>query len=121
MSCSRSRRWSWRAAVFLFVLSAPLAAQDAVTGMCLDMRRTPAECDCASDQLRRAAGDEAYSLYDQVGARYRASLEQGVAMSDAWDSAVKAAAEARGTSFVVTLNETNKLGRAHRKAMKACK
>ena len=100
-----------------FIVSAD---DDAVTGMCLASKKSADVCACAAQKLRQEVGAEDYALYEAVGADYLDAKGRGVGMSEAWDSAVKAAAAARGAAFVTTLNKTNKLGKSHRKAMKAC-
>jgi hypothetical protein len=99
---------------------AVFAQGDAVTGMCLAGKKSAKVCACASEKLRQEVGADDYALYEAVGADYLNAKGRGVGMSEAWDSAVKAAADARGAAFVATLNKTNKLGKSHRKAMKAC-
>ena len=41
-------------------------------------------------------------------------------MGDAWDAAVDAESGPRGLAFSEALAKTNAIGKAHRKAIKAC-
>jgi hypothetical protein len=94
------------------------ASADAVEDMC---RKSDEVCACAAKQLKSDVGDDDYELYAAVGAAYIANQASGMQAGDAWDAAVKAESGRHGLGFTDTLNRTNAIGKAHRKAMKACK
>ena len=77
-------------------------------------------CSCASSKLKAEVGDKDYGLYQAVGDAYIANKGKGMGPGDAWDAAVKAEANKRGSNFTRTLSKTNKLGNLHRKAIKTC-
>lgn len=93
---------------------------DAVDDMCLESKQTGDLCSCASARLKSDVGDADYALYEATGKAYSAKKAAGMGMGDAWDAAVKAQATQRGEGFVETLNRTNSIGKAHRRAMKDC-
>ena len=96
------------------------AVADSVEAMCLDANRTPEVCDCAAGRLAAEVGETDYALYEAVGAAYRDNLAAGTGRGDAWDAAVKAVADQNGAGATATLQRTNRIGKAHRQAMKAC-
>jgi hypothetical protein len=93
---------------------------DSVAAMCLDANKTPEVCDCAAERLAAEVGENGYGLYEAVGAAYRDNLAAGAGRGDAWDAAVKAVADRNGAGATATLQRTNRIGKAHRQAMKAC-
>ena len=97
-----------------------IAADDAVTGMCLDSGVSDVGCNCSSEKLALKVTPEQLELYNEVGVEYRKMQRQDMGRADAWDEAVKMAAEKRGVGTIAILKDTNVVGRAHRDAMKAC-
>ena len=93
------------------------AIADSVEDMC---RKSSEICACAAKQLKSEVGEGDYGLYEAVGTAYLANQTAGMSLGDAWDAAVKAVANQRGSGFVATLSKTNAIGKTHRKAMKAC-
>jgi hypothetical protein len=105
----------------MFILAlvplASIAATDSVVSMC---KKTDDICKCAAEKLKADIGSDNYALYDAVGAEYLNNKSSGMGMGDAWDAAVKSVSQERGAGFVATMNETNEIGKAHRKAIKSC-
>ena len=95
------------------------AGQDGAYDMCAERGKPSGVCECASERLKSEIGDD-YALYASIGSVYLANKQAGMAMGDAWDAAVKSVAGQRGSSFTTTLQQTNDIGKAHRKAMKNC-
>ena len=93
------------------------AIADSVEDMC---KKSSEICACAAGQLKSDVGDDDYGLYEAVGSAYIANQAAGMSMGDAWDAAVKAESNQRGSGFTETLGKTNAIGKAHRKAIKAC-
>ena len=93
------------------------AIADSVEDMC---KKSSDICACAARQLKTEVGDDDYRLYEAIGSAYIANQTAGMSMGDAWDAAVKAESNQRGSGFSETLSKTNAIGKAHRKAMKAC-
>jgi hypothetical protein len=93
------------------------ARADSVEDMCSDSDKI---CACAASQLKSEVGDDDYNLYQAIGAAYIANQAQGMGMGDAWDAAVKAEANKRGSGFTKILSRTNSIGNAHRKAIESC-
>jgi len=91
---------------------------DSVHYMCTDSDEI---CECAARKLNAEVGDKRYELYEAVGAVYLTNKDAGMAMADAWDAAVTSEGGKQGDSFINTLGKTNKIGRAHREALKMCK
>jgi hypothetical protein len=108
-------------ATCMFVLAivppASVAATDSVVSMC---KKTDDVCKCAAGKLKAEIGSDKYALYEAVGAEYLKNKSGGMGMGDAWDAAVKSVSQKRGAGFVTTMNETNEIGKAHRKAIKSC-
>ncbi|NNJ98601.1 MAG: hypothetical protein HKP12_15745 [Gammaproteobacteria bacterium] len=96
---------------------ASAAIADSVEDMC---KKSSEICSCAARQLKSDVGDADYGLYEAVGSAYIASQATGMSMGDAWDAAVKAESNQRGSGFGETLSKTNAIGKAHRKAIRAC-
>ncbi len=111
------RRISAATWIALLGLFANNAFADAVHDMCADPDRV---CRCAASQLRAEVGDQDYALYEAISSAYLSNKNTGMNMVEAWDAAVKAESERQTNSFVDTLNRSNKIGRAHRKAIAAC-
>ncbi len=109
------------AVIALGLPGAALAANDGVMDMCLDTGKPAELCECASEKLKADQGDDAYALYAGIGSRYLEAKAAGTPMGDAWDDAVRSEAEKGGRGFTTVLTQTNKLGKAHRQAMKACR
>lgn len=106
--------WTGAAMATFSVVS---ATADSVEDMC----QQPDEiCVCAARQLKSEMGNDNYDLYETIGVAYIANKANGMNMGDAWDAAVKAEANKRGTGFAKTLKQTNAIGKAHRKAINSC-
>jgi hypothetical protein len=101
--------------VAVFSISSAMA--DSVEDMCSGSDKI---CACAASKLKSEVGDDDYGLYEAIGTAYIANKAKGMGIGNAWDAAVKAEANKRGSSFVKTLSKTNSLGSAHRKAIKSC-
>lgn len=97
-----------------------IAADNAVTGMCLDSGISVIGCNCSNEKLALKVTPEQFELYNEVGVEYRKLQQQGMDRVDAWDAAVKKSAKKRGVGTTAILKDTNAVGRAHRDAMKAC-
>ena len=103
--------------VFGAALITGSAIADSVEDMCSKSSET---CACAAKQLKSEVGENDYGLYEAVGIAYIANQSAGMGLGDAWDAAVKAVSNERGSGFVATLSKTNAIGKTHRKAIKAC-
>ena len=104
--------------VFLLGLSAGNLNADGVNDMCVDSDKI---CECAARKLNTEVGQDAYALYEAVGAAYLVNKDTQMNMVEAWDAAVKAAAEKQGQNFSDVLSKTNKIGSTHREFIEACK
>jgi hypothetical protein len=96
------------------------AADDAITNMCLDSGVSDVGCNCSTEKLTTMVTSEQLELYNEVGIEYRMLQQQGMGRGDAWDAAVKKAAQRRGVGTTTILKDTNAVGRAHSDAMKTC-
>ena len=112
-----SRRLKIIAKLLLVAGLTGVASADSVVSMC---KNTDDVCKCASARLKADAGDETYALYEAIGAAFLTNRSGGMGMGDAWDAAVKAESTKRAASFVETMQQTNAIGQAHRKAIKCC-
>ena len=99
------------------LMSVPVANADSVLDMC---GKSAKVCECAASQFKADVGDSSYALYQAVGAAYLANKATGMGRGDAWDAAVRGEAKNRGESFSGLLQQTNSLGKAHRKTIKGC-
>ena len=99
------------------LLTIDSATADSVEDMCLHSDEI---CVCAARQLKTEVGNDNYDLYEAIGLAYIANKTNGMNRGDAWDAAVKAESNKRGTGFAKTLNQTNAIGKAHRKAINSC-
>jgi hypothetical protein len=106
------------ASVTLLSMSASNVDADGVNDMCVDSAEI---CECAARKLKTEVGDKAYALYEAIGSVYLVNKNTDMNMVEAWDAAVKSAANKRGESFIDTLSETNTIGSAHREAIETCK
>ena len=115
----RLRRVGLSICILMAMMS--LGINHAMADSVIDMCKKKADvCACAAKQLKADIGDEKYMLYEAIGMKYIANKKNGMGMGDAWDAAVRDEAGKRGKSFVETLNQTNEIGKTHRKAMKGC-
>jgi hypothetical protein len=105
------------AAVTTSLLGVVNAAADSVEDMC---KQTDEICACTARKLKSEVGNDKYDLYETIGVAYMANLIKGMNRGDAWDAAVRAESNKRGTDFAELLMQTNAIGQAHRKAMKSC-
>jgi len=101
----------------VMIIIAGSANADPVEGMCKESSEI---CACSAKQLKSEIGGDDYELYEAVGAAYIANQASGMNMGDAWDDAVEAESGPRGMGFSEALAKTNAIGKAHRKAIKAC-
>lgn len=101
----------------MLTLIANSAIADSVEGMC---KKAGEICVCAAQQLKSGINEGDYGLYEAVGAAYIANQASGMNMGDAWDAAINTESSKRGLGFSEALSKTNAIGKAHRKAMKAC-
>lgn len=116
-ACRRVSRSVAASVGVLIALGVSSATADSVEDMCHKSNKI---CACAAGQLKSDVGDDDYSLYEAVGAAYLANQASGMKMEEAWDAAVRAEASRRGVGFFDILGRTNAVGKAHRKAIKAC-
>ena len=103
--------------IVVMALVTTSAIADSVKDMC---KKSSEICACAARQLKSDVGADDYRLYEAVGSAYIANQTEGMNMGDAWDAAVKAESNQRGSGFSETLSKTNAIGKTHRKAMRAC-
>lgn len=101
----------------VMIIIASSANADSVEDMC---KKSSEICTCSAKQLKSEVGDDDYALYEAVGAAYIANQASGMKMGDAWDAAVEAESGPSGMGFSEALTKTNAIGKAHRKAIKAC-
>jgi hypothetical protein len=104
-------------AAVVMIISSSSANADSVEDMCKESTEI---CACSAKQLQSEVGENDYALYEAVGAAYLANQASGMKMGDAWDAAVDAESGPRGLGFSEALTKTNAIGKAHRKAIKAC-
>ena len=107
-------------ALLLALVLPGVASADSVVDMCSDSGREASVCHCAAERLLLEVGAEDYSLYERVGISYRDNLGSGMSTGEAWDAAVKDQATDTSGGFVNSLQTTNQVGKAHRKAMDSC-
>lgn len=98
-----------------------LAHADAATEMCMtQMKKSEAQCACATEALVQEVGAEEVAIYNRVGALFLDNMEAGQEMAPAWDAAVKVVGGEIGMSYIDLIARMNPVGRANRNAVKAC-
>ncbi len=103
--------------IVLAIFSLSSAMADSVKDMCLGPEKV---CSCAAGKLKSEIGDTNYTLYEAIGAGYIANKLKGMSMENAWDAAVKAEANKRGSTYIKMLTKTNSYGSALNDATTKC-
>jgi len=93
--------------------------QDGVYALCVE-RETPETCRCASERLKPAITPDEYGIYHDIGIVFAQMRSDGKGYVPAWDEASERVATQTGTSVGELRTRTNRIGRAHRDAIKAC-
>lgn len=110
-----------RATLALAALVASPAAADPIWDMCMKPGNLgPERCDCVVSGLDAELGPADRGLYAAVAARYLDGLSGGLARAAAWDAAVAAEAQARGTTYPALLGTTNAIGNTHGEIARRC-
>ena len=102
------------------LVSTPAAA-DPIYDICMKPgTHGPELCDCVVSGLDRALSSADRALYAAVAAGYLDGLASGLGRAAAWDAAVQAEAERRGTSYPALLGATNAIGETQREIQQRC-
>ena len=105
----------------LTALAATQAAADPIRDMCMKPGTYgPELCDCVVTGLDAELSPADRALYAAVAQGYLDGLGRGLARPDAWDAAVQAEAQRRGTAYPSLLGATNAIGRTHREIERRC-